>query len=155
MQTKVDYQKYLASREWRLKRKEVIERADNICERCFSADIANVHHLTYERLGKEDARNDLLGVCRPCHEYLSAKRDQDPAVTIIWGLIANHGLTPEFIHEAHPEYFGILSWETGPTLKDAWFHCDFKPTPEYTPLENEVGIVVQLGANLWLHCASY
>ena len=78
----IDRAKYMASREWRLKRNEVIERANNICERCFDADITDIHHISYERLGDENIEQDLLGVCRPCYEFLSAERDDDPAVRV-------------------------------------------------------------------------
>jgi len=92
----IDYQQYLASREWRMKRKEVIELNNGICERCASRPIKNVHHLTYENLGQESPL-DLLGVCRPCHEYLSAERDDDPALEIIQKTIAECGLFPASI----------------------------------------------------------
>ncbi len=90
---KVDYQQYLASREWRLKRKEVIELRGGICERCASHPIEHVHHLTYTNLGQESPL-DLMGVCYPCHEYLSAERDDDPALEIIQRIIAKHRLFP-------------------------------------------------------------
>ncbi len=73
----VDYHEYLASRDWALKREAVKERAGNICERCFLNSIKNVHHLSYANVGDEPLE-DLQGLCRPCHEYLSAKRDDDP-----------------------------------------------------------------------------
>ncbi len=77
-QTKVDYHQYLASREWRLKRKEVIERCGNVCERCHQGPVQNVHHLTYERVGNELIA-DLQGLCRPCHEFMSGEQHDDPA----------------------------------------------------------------------------
>lgn len=89
----MDYQQYLASREWRAKRKKVIELNNGICERCASRPIENVHHLTYENLGNERL-SDLMGVCRPCHEYLAAERDDDPAIEDIKHFIAEHGLFP-------------------------------------------------------------
>lgn len=33
--------------------------------------------MTYERLGHERLE-DLLGLCEPCHEFLSGKRQRDP-----------------------------------------------------------------------------
>jgi hypothetical protein len=77
---RVDYHQYLASREWALKKEAVRERPGGICERCHSAPIQSTHHLTYERLGNE-LLEDLQGLCRPCHEFLSAKRDDDPLQT--------------------------------------------------------------------------
>lgn len=86
MSSSIDYQQYLASREWRLKRKEVIERNEGICERCASRQIENVHHVTYERVGQE-LPSDLIGVCSPCHEYLSGERDNDPAIEAIVNIV--------------------------------------------------------------------
>ena len=93
MKQQIDYKQYLASREWRVKRKEVIEDRGGICERCASRPIQNVHHLTYERVGQEHS-DDLMGVCRPCHEYLAAERDDDPALEAIERVIHKHGLFP-------------------------------------------------------------
>ena len=90
----IDYQQYLASREWRAKRKEFIETATyGVCQRCGTGPIKNVHHLTYANLGNEKLR-DLMGLCRPCHEYLAAERDDDPAIEIIKHFIVEHGLFP-------------------------------------------------------------
>jgi hypothetical protein len=75
--TTFKYQEYLASREWAEKREAVRERSGDRCERCGGPQQA-VHHLTYERIGHE-LLEDLQAVCDPCHEYLSAKREDDPA----------------------------------------------------------------------------
>jgi hypothetical protein len=82
MPTRVDYHEYMASREWRLKRRGVIEACQNTCERCAHAPVQSVHHLTYERLGDEDDA-DLMGVCQPCHDYLAGVTDADPALRFI------------------------------------------------------------------------
>ena len=37
----------------------------------------DTHHLSYRHLGNEPLE-DLLGVCRPCHRYLSGLTDRDP-----------------------------------------------------------------------------
>jgi len=73
-----EYHTYLASREWAVKREAIKARSDGRCERCGQRDDIAVHHLTYERLGQEDL-DDLQGVCQKCHEYLSGKREDDPA----------------------------------------------------------------------------
>jgi hypothetical protein len=75
-----DYHRYMASREWALKRKEVRKRSGGTCERCHRARMQQVHHLTYERTGRE-LLSDLMGVCRPCHAFLSAKSDIDPCLS--------------------------------------------------------------------------
>lgn len=74
---RVDYHRYMASREWALKKRAVRERAYGDCERCHRP-MKQVHHLSYEHLGDEPLE-DLLGVCRECHEFLSGLIDWDPA----------------------------------------------------------------------------
>lgn len=69
MKQRVDYQEYLASREWRLKRKEVIDFAEGVCERCGSARIQDVHHNNYRNIGNED-----------------------PALPIVMAILMQHGL---------------------------------------------------------------
>lgn len=74
----INYHEYLASREWAILKNAVRERSGGVCERCGLAPHTQTHHLTYERLGNERLE-DLQGVCRGCHEFLSAKSSFDPA----------------------------------------------------------------------------
>jgi hypothetical protein len=74
---KSEYHRYLASRAWMLLRRQVRARSHGMCERCRERPHQETHHLTYERVGDE-LLEDLLGVCRPCHRYLSAVTDVDP-----------------------------------------------------------------------------
>ena len=145
MTTKLDYPRYLASREWRERRKEVIERNAGLCYRCLSAEIKDVHHVTYERIGHEGP-DDLIGVCRPCHEYLSAERQDDPALTVLMPLISQ-GLTLEV-----PDLFGLRSaWTTEPLPNGRAFHIDFNTSPEpedFLPWT----VVIPMKEGIWLHC---
>lgn len=77
-----DYQAYLASREWALKREAVRKRSGNRCERVIDGrrcpkSQQSVHHLTYARIGHE-LLEDLLAVCNDCHKWLSGKSNFDP-----------------------------------------------------------------------------
>lgn len=81
-----DYQRYLASREWAVLKQKVRLRAalgveawmeTAYCERCRAHLMYAAHHLTYERIGREEL-DDLLGVCKGCHEFLSGKTESDP-----------------------------------------------------------------------------
>jgi len=76
----LEYSQYLDSDAWKQRRTHVRRRSRGWCERCKVGRIADVHHLTYERVGNEEA-DDLIAVCRPCHEYLHGMRDTDPAAT--------------------------------------------------------------------------
>jgi hypothetical protein len=63
---RADYQAYLRSEAWAARRAAVLERAGGTCERCAAAPTAEVHHLTYERLGAE-REDDLIALCSACH----------------------------------------------------------------------------------------
>lgn len=92
-----DYKRYLASREWALKKRQVRERSGGQCERCIVGKYQDTHHITYERIGSEEL-SDLLGVCRPCHAYMSGTSDVDPAEDLeILGVVR--------WSEEHPEPF--------------------------------------------------
>lgn len=61
------YADYLRSFEWRKTRNRALKRAGYSCQRCSARRDLQVHHLTYERLGRE-WDSDLEVVCRECHE---------------------------------------------------------------------------------------
>lgn len=60
------YEGYLRTPEWWLIRDKVMRRARGICEGCGEARATQVHHLTYQRVGKE-MMFDLVAVCDECH----------------------------------------------------------------------------------------
>jgi hypothetical protein len=75
-----NYGEYLASREWALKKNDVLARAKGICERGHPHPAGirlQVHHQSYEHV-YDERLDELLAVCRECHEYLSAVSDIDP-----------------------------------------------------------------------------
>ncbi|HZA25721.1 MAG TPA: hypothetical protein VFA32_24515 [Dehalococcoidia bacterium] len=74
---RVDYFEYLCSRDWAVKRRQVKERSGGVCERCRNAPVQDVHHRSYRNLGNEPLE-ELQGLCRPCHGFISAKSDFDP-----------------------------------------------------------------------------
>lgn len=62
------YAGYMASAEWYARRLAVLKRDGNKCQGC-GADAEQVHHLTYERVGREQLE-DLVSVCERCHRFL-------------------------------------------------------------------------------------
>ncbi len=60
------YNLHLNSDTWKSKRKLVLQRDNNICQRCKVSPATEVHHLTYKNLGNEPLE-DLLSVCHDCH----------------------------------------------------------------------------------------
>lgn len=75
---KEKYSAYLCSREWSVLKEQVRARSGGICERCTINPMDHVHHLTYERKYREELE-DLQACCKPCHEFIHAKSDNDPA----------------------------------------------------------------------------
>jgi hypothetical protein len=65
----VIYQEYLRSPEWRRKREKRLELDLYLCQKCGKTSKEyrlEVHHLTYERLGRE-RMEDLQTLCILCH----------------------------------------------------------------------------------------
>lgn len=63
------YNEYLASPEWKVRREAVLQRAGFICEGCGVERAIQVHHLTYDHVGYEMLW-ELKAVCLDCHAYL-------------------------------------------------------------------------------------
>ena len=64
-----EYEKYLSSKEWRIKREKVLKRANGLCEGCGESEAEEVHHLSYKNVGKEFLF-ELVAICTYCHEAL-------------------------------------------------------------------------------------
>jgi len=64
---------YLRSAHWRARRARAIARAGGSCERCGKPGRLEVHHVTYERLGRERDR-DLRALCHRCHQIAERRR---------------------------------------------------------------------------------
>lgn len=88
-----DYEAYLKSEHWNKLRTDFLKR-ENIPEFCWGCrtpvwivrliyhQYLNVHHLKYERLGKEEF-NDLVILCRRCHELEHHKKSQLPKINLV------------------------------------------------------------------------
>ena len=63
----MDYHDYLQSNEWKRRRKIALKFWNHKCSLCNGGKNLDVHHRTYERLGKENL-NDLIVLCRSCHK---------------------------------------------------------------------------------------
>jgi hypothetical protein len=65
-----DYENHLLSPGWKSLRKLILNRSGGVCEREGCDRMAvHIHHLTYERLGREDL-SDLLALCFDCHNEI-------------------------------------------------------------------------------------
>ena len=76
-----EYQAYIASPRWRLKRLQALTRAEHKCEHCgasrWSARL-EVHHKTYERFRCEQPL-DLEVLCERCHKKADDARREEVA----------------------------------------------------------------------------
>lgn len=63
---RVDYYKYINSKEWKRKRKKVLRYYKNRCSICKKTWNLQVHHKHYRSLGREKFR-DLQVLCSGCH----------------------------------------------------------------------------------------
>jgi hypothetical protein len=61
------YREYLQSNWWKSKRHQKIKNAGGACEQCGARRRLQVHHLNYERLGREKDK-DIQVLCGRCHE---------------------------------------------------------------------------------------
>jgi hypothetical protein len=67
------YRDYLSTPEWKLKRELYYEHpGTDRCALCNRTGFLDLHHRTYERIG-EEAFEDLIALCRICHERHHAK----------------------------------------------------------------------------------
>ena len=62
-----EYRSYLMSEDWKERRLELLEEADNICEECGGI-ATNLHHLRYDNLGEEELDVDVVALCTSCHK---------------------------------------------------------------------------------------
>jgi 5-methylcytosine-specific restriction endonuclease McrA len=66
-----DYNQYLKSDEWKLKRKLVLQRDNNLCQSCLNSTAYEVHH-TVGIFRKNEPLFTLVSVCNSCHNIITA-----------------------------------------------------------------------------------
>jgi len=59
---RIDYDEYLMSAEWQVLRRRIMARDGFSCRICGKEEKLAVHHLTYDRLGREKDE-DLITLC--------------------------------------------------------------------------------------------
>ena len=87
------YPEYLETPQWKDLREQAMYRADNKCEFCRRTGHA-VHHVKYPKVFKDDHLDNLVMVCRRCHELCHGIR---------------RGSTPMHIEDLLPELMAGLS----------------------------------------------
>ena len=66
------YRQYLQSARWRAKREQRKAIDKWACVKCGETYGLQVHHLTYERRGRE-RMSDLVTLCEDCHRRVHGK----------------------------------------------------------------------------------
>jgi hypothetical protein len=66
-------EEYYKSPEWETVRVFALHRANHRCERCGSAGVLQVHHVTYDNLYNEKPEA-LEALCKPCHDAADIRR---------------------------------------------------------------------------------
>jgi len=65
-----DYQQYLKSDHWKHLRYSVLKRDGFKCVKCGSACELQAHHVIYRRRFVDSLEQDLISVCKSCHESI-------------------------------------------------------------------------------------
>ena len=68
-----DYYGYLQSEEWKALRKQAMIRDGCRCQMCGSGTNLHVHHVSYEHLHTDKELDDVITLCKRCHEEVHAK----------------------------------------------------------------------------------
>jgi 5-methylcytosine-specific restriction endonuclease McrA len=64
----------LDSEQYEKLRREVLERDGWRCQVCGSMSAVEVHHLSFRSRGGEDCDQNLITVCRRCHNGIHSRR---------------------------------------------------------------------------------
>jgi 5-methylcytosine-specific restriction endonuclease McrA len=76
----LSYKEYLLSDHWLDLRRKILKRDGFACRLCNARTDLNVHHRSYERIGRE-REDDLITLCRRCHEIFHRNRALDRSET--------------------------------------------------------------------------
>ena len=71
-----DYDEYLKTEKWALLRTKVFDRAEGKCEGCGEQPPSEVHHLTYEHVGREFLFQ-LVALCSQCHDRIHEEVEEE------------------------------------------------------------------------------
>ena len=75
-----EYTAAINSPEWRRFRMDLIETFGGRCAVCNSGAALEVHHRTYERLGREE-HFDCNPVCAKCHKVCDGRRQREATLS--------------------------------------------------------------------------
>jgi len=58
---------YIQTKLWKARRRWILKRANNKCEKCGAIGILHIHHKVYHEDFGHDKPEDLIALCPPCH----------------------------------------------------------------------------------------
>ena len=76
MSRKEEYYKYLKSDEWKLLRATALDRSDGFCQFC-GQPATQVHHVKYPKKYGDENPDNLIPVCKKCHEVSHGIQEKD------------------------------------------------------------------------------
>lgn len=79
-----EYKEYMASEEWKMFRKSILEQRGEVCEVCSKFG-NHVHHKTYKNFKREKVF-DVLVLCEVCHGIVHEIKDAKKSGFEIYGL---------------------------------------------------------------------
>jgi len=79
----MDYHEYLKSKEWKELRLRAYKRAHHQCELC-KRPAAAVHHVKYPKQYPNDSIENLLVVCKRCHNLVHGIREHPIKKILRW-----------------------------------------------------------------------
>jgi hypothetical protein len=125
------YEKFLKSVDWKEQRAEALDRSTGFCEYC--GDVAvNVHHVKYPKKYEENNPNNLVSVCKKCHDLSHGKRSIDRiADAKIMQDIAPQGITMKYLLSEGRVYASAKSWIRAlkvPEHMHVWFETGLART---------------------------
>lgn len=65
-----EYERYLRTSVWAVKRELVMKRCQGVCEACGQRRAEHVHHVKYPEVFGLEPLWDLRAVCVPCHKLI-------------------------------------------------------------------------------------
>jgi len=112
------YIDYLKSPEWQRKRTERLRMDGYKCAMCGFPRALTVHHINYNNIYHEDVANDLITLCKKCHEKIEDEKrsvGKEHHNVYLAGKIDKHDWRGAFIN-----YRSASLWE--PDVKPVdWF----------------------------------
>lgn len=78
------YREYLQTPEWKERRYQHLKSVGFLCQICNHDGRLDIHHRTYENRGDE-RRQDLIALCRDCHDLFHSEGKLDEQLTQLEG----------------------------------------------------------------------